>query len=261
MTMGSHQTSVGKNDSRFTPQWLWRPLNPFATDAATGAVRPWDIGTERNITIADNCLAMDWQPFGRTWLNPPFNRFGVGAFVRKMCEHNHGIMLLHNRPETKWFRPIFGAATARLYLDRRVIFCNADGSPCTIENPEAKHYGKQANSGAPVVLIAFGFPDADVLYGFDIANNPPGELHGNFEAMMLPVSVLVRMIEAPPSWRALVASFLRSVNRPVSVAEVYEFVRGHDKTRDRAHWREKVRQTLVRGAGLRIAPNQWVAAA
>lgn len=163
MSLGSHQATIGKDQARFTPRWIWEPLGPFQTDAAAGDPRPWDIGTERNITAAQNCLTMDWRLFHRTWLNPPFDRRIVGDFVRLMCEHNHGIMLLHVRTETKWFRPIWDHASALLFLAGRVIFCKADGSLCTIDNPSAKHFGKSANSGAPVVLCAFGQEDADVL--------------------------------------------------------------------------------------------------
>lgn len=260
MSLGSHQASIGRNQSRFTPRWIWEPLGSFPTDAATGAVRPWSIGVERNITEAENCLAMNWRGFGRTWLNPPFDRRVVGAFVDKMCRHQHGILLLHVRPETKWFQPIFRAATGLLFLSGRVIFCNADGTQCTIENPEAKHYGKTANSGAPVVLAAFGFRDADVLAAFDLGNNPRTELCGNFLPLLVPRSVLALAIADDPSWRDLVADFLRSQHGPVPVAKVYDFVSAHAKAQGKKHVREKVRQTLARGAGRRVGPDQWAAA-
>jgi hypothetical protein len=124
MTIGSHQTTVGKNDNRFTPPRIWQPLGPFPTDAATGRVRPWNIGTERNITIEDNCLTMDWRSFGITWFNPPFMRFLIGEFVSKMCAHANGIMLLHVRSDAQWWRPIAETATIRLDVAGRLIFHN-----------------------------------------------------------------------------------------------------------------------------------------
>lgn len=162
MTLGSHQATIGRDQARFTPRWILDPLGEFDTDAAAGDPRPFDIAS-RNITAAQNSLTMDWSDFGRTWLNPPFDRRVVGAFVAKMCAHNNGILLIHVRPETAWFRPIWDHAAALLFLGGRVIFCKADGSPCTIESPGAKHFGKAANSGAPVVLCAFGQANATRL--------------------------------------------------------------------------------------------------
>lgn len=253
MSIGSHQTTVGKNDERFTPRRLWEPLGPFATDAATSAVRPWSIGTERNVTPADNCLALDWRPFKRTWLNPPFNRFLVGEFVRRMCAHNNGILLLHVRTETEWFKPIFDAASALLFLAGRVIFCKPDGSPCTIENPSAIHYGKTANSGAPVVLAAFGKFDCDVLAGCDI--------EGAFIPLIFPRGVLVMPQPSDKSWRETVAEWLAQQRGPVRVSELYRAFAAHPKVKTNPHWREKIRQTLQRGAGKSIARDQWVAGA
>jgi hypothetical protein len=260
MTIGSHQTSIGKDQARFTPRWILDPLGPFDTDAAAGAPRSFDIGTERNLTALDNSLAMDWRHFRRTWLNPPFDRRWVGKFVRKMCAHNHGILLLHVRPETEWFRPLFSEATGLLFLSKRVVFCNWDGSPCTITNPTAKHFGKSANSGAPVVLAAFGFPDADLLSGFDLGNNPTTELRGSFLPILVPRGVLALAIADDPSWRELVLRFLREQRGPVPVAKIYDFVSAHAKAQGKKHAREKVRQTLQRGAGRRVGPDQWVAA-
>lgn len=37
MTIGSHQRSIGKDQARFTPRYIWEVLGPFDTDAATGA--------------------------------------------------------------------------------------------------------------------------------------------------------------------------------------------------------------------------------
>lgn len=255
MTVGSHQTTIGKNDRRFTPRRIWEPLGPFATDAAAGDPRPWDIGTDRNITAADNCLTMDWRDFGRTWLNPPFNRYGVVEFVRRMCAHNHGVMLLHVRTETEWFKPIWDAAAALMFLAGRVIFCKPDGSPCTIENPEAKHFGKTANSGAPVVLCAFGFDDADRLDASGLA--------GAFVPLRFARFVILGALdagEAGKSWRRIVAEWLAAAGEPVSCAELYRAFRLHPKTKANPNWRAKLRQTLQRGAGRRVGEDQWVAA-
>jgi hypothetical protein len=80
-----------------------------------------------------------------------------------MAEHGRGVALLHVRPETEWFAPAWQSASGMLFLRKRVIFCKPDGSPQTISNPNSKHFGKPANSGAPVALISFGARDLQCL--------------------------------------------------------------------------------------------------
>lgn len=69
-----------------------------------------------------------------------------------MAAHNIGVALVHVRTETQWFGRIWASASGLLFLAGRVIFHRPDGTPQTVSNPGSKHYGKVANSGAPVVL-------------------------------------------------------------------------------------------------------------
>jgi hypothetical protein len=78
------------------------------------------------------------------WLYPPFDRYRVGEWTRRLADHGNGIALLHARTETAWFRPCWKQASAILFMARRIAFCWPDGSV------------QPANSGAPPVLIAFG---------------------------------------------------------------------------------------------------------
>jgi hypothetical protein len=78
------------------------------------------------------------------WLNPPFDRYQVGAWIQRLADHGNGISLLHARTEAGWFEPIWRSAAAILFMADRIKFCRPDGS----EQP--------ANSGAPPVLVAFG---------------------------------------------------------------------------------------------------------
>lgn len=271
MTLGSHQRVVGKNDNRFTPRWMLNALGEFDADMATADIRPWDIAP-LNFTPRENSLTIDWRNVrGRKFLNPPFNRFGVGLFVDRMCEANHGTLLLHARTETQVCQPALATATAVLFVAGRVIFCNPDGTPCIIENPEAKHYGKVANSGAPVMLLAFGFDDADILASvtdepqWDGRNliRPPGRIPGRFVPLILPRSVLVELFDQAPgskSWRAIVSEWLASFDGPVTCAQLYRIAETHPKVTGNPNWRAKLRQTLQRGAGRRVARDQWVPA-
>lgn len=273
MTMGSHQTSIGKDNARFTPPWLWRPLGPFDTDVSAGDPRTYDIG-RRNITVAEDCLSFSWlrDEIGRAWCNPPFDSRVVGGFVRRMCEYGMGTLLLHVRTETKWFAPLFAAASARLWVAGRVVFEYWDDTPCRIENPKAKHYGKVANSGAPVVLFAFGFDDADALEAAQIAPELdergqllrlPGRIPGTFEAMQYRRFVLIAALEQSEeakTWRAIVLDWLRHEDGPVAVGDLYRAFAEHPKAKVNPNWKAKLRQTLQRGAGRSLGHDQWVAA-
>jgi hypothetical protein len=104
----------------------------------------------RNRVSGRDGLRLPW--FGRTWLNPPFDRRGVGAWIRKLAMHGRGTTLLHARCETTWFTPVWESATAILFLATRLHFHRPDGTR------------QPANSGAPPILAAFGNDDADLGY-------------------------------------------------------------------------------------------------
>jgi hypothetical protein len=165
MTLGTHQTSVGRSQVHLTPRWILDALGPFDLDpCAAVPPRPWDCARENFTEIADG-LSLPW--FGRVWLNPPFDRRAVGQWVQRLAEHGCGTALLHGRCETNWFMPVWQRATGILFLARRVKFCAPDGS----EQP--------FNSGAPAVLVAFGKPDLVRLKSSGI----PGELVTRWERL------------------------------------------------------------------------------
>lgn len=156
MTLGSHQKTVGTSQVHITPKWIIDALGPFDLDPCAADPRPWDCAT-KNYTVADDGLSRAWQ--GRVWLNPPFHRYQVGDWITRMAGHCSGIALLHARTEAAWFEPIWQCAAGILFMANRLTFCKPDGSPQTISNPASKHYGKPANSGAPVILAAFSVED------------------------------------------------------------------------------------------------------
>jgi len=100
MTLGSHQISVGKSQVHCTPKWLIERLGPFDLDPCAADPRPWDCAA---VNWTSRGLDRPWQGFA--WLNPPFDRYQVGAWVRRLAEHGDGTALLHARTEARWFEP------------------------------------------------------------------------------------------------------------------------------------------------------------
>lgn len=148
MTIGSHQRTVGKSQVHLTPKWIIDALGPFELDPCAAWPRPWDCAAY-NISLPDDGLSGDWH--GLVWLNPPFDRYQVGKWIQKLADHGDGIALVHARTEAGWFEPIWKDADHLLFLADRIKFFLPDGT----EQP--------ANSGAPVVLAAFGLKAAERL--------------------------------------------------------------------------------------------------
>jgi len=154
VTLGSHQRTVGKSQTHFTPKWILDALGPFDLDPCAGNPRPWNCAAAN---YTGHGLEREW--FGRVWLNPPFDRYQVGAWVQKLADHGNGIALLHARTEAAWFDPIWKKALAVLFLKKRISFCREDGK------------AQKANSGAPAVLVAFGSNNVRALTSSGIAGN------------------------------------------------------------------------------------------
>lgn len=146
MTLGSHQTTVGKTQSWITPKWIIDKLGPFDLDPCASLPQPWPCARDSFYT---NGLLNQW--FGRVWLNPPFDRYEVDLWVDKMAKHQSGIALLHVRTEAEWFEPVWRNAHAILFLADRLYFHHPDGTRA------------KANSGAPACLIAFSEYDRQRL--------------------------------------------------------------------------------------------------
>lgn len=162
MTLGSHQRTIGVSQDHLTPRWILDRLGRFDLDPCGCDPRPFDCA-DRTFTVEDNGLEQPWT--GRVWLNPPFDRRVVGLWLERMADHGRGTALVHARTETRWFDQIWRCATALHFLAGRVVFLKPDGSRQTTSS------GIVANSGAPVVLAAFGVDDADILFRSRLRGN------------------------------------------------------------------------------------------
>lgn len=153
--MGSHQSAAMLKDEWLTPPEIIDALggpDSFDLDPCAPINRPWPMAKE-HYTIADNGLLKAWH--GRVWFNPPYGGPKiVGPWMRRMVDHGCGITLIFARTETDlFFETVWKRATALLFLRGRLYFHHVDGTRAA------------ANAGAPSVLIAYGWQDAQVLSG------------------------------------------------------------------------------------------------
>ena len=158
MSLGSHQTTVGRSQIHITPKFIIDRLGPFDLDPAAADPRPWSCAT-RNITESGDGLTAVWPSDARIYLNPPFDRYVVGQWIQRLADHGRGTALLHARCEAGWFEPIWESASGILFMADRIHFYRPDGT---------RH---PANSGAPPVLVAFGADDLERLRSSGIAGN------------------------------------------------------------------------------------------
>jgi len=146
--MGGHQSARMDKDEWLTPREVIDALGPFDLDPCAPVARPWPTAA-KHYTVADNGLLQPWH--GRVWLNPPYGQ-DTGLWLDRLVLHGNGIALIFARTETDmFFRCVWEAADAILFLRGRLFFHHVSGE-------RAAH-----NSGAPSCLIAYGGKNVDRL--------------------------------------------------------------------------------------------------
>ena len=142
MSLSSHQRPVrGATDVWLTPPEIIEAVGPFDLDPCAAVDQPWRTAATQ-YTIEDDGLAQEWSGFA--WVNPPFGP-EVETWLSRLADHGDGIGLVPARTETRWFvKAIWKRADAVLFLWGRPHFHHADGTR------------GRANSGAPIVLVAYG---------------------------------------------------------------------------------------------------------
>lgn len=149
MGLSSHQSARMKNDEWLTPPEILEKLGPFDLDPCAPTVRPWDTAMCHYDKTQDG-LNFHWS--GRVWLNPPFGREAV-KWLRRLAEHGNGIALVPARTETAMFYEcVWNVADAVCFMRGRPHFHYVDGRRA------------EANSGAPIALIAYGPNNAEALH-------------------------------------------------------------------------------------------------
>lgn len=146
--MSGHQSARMGKDEWLTPPEIIRALGTFDLDPCAAVNQPWPTARV-HYTLLDSGLLQPW--FGRVWLNPPYG-LQAATWLARLVQHGDGIALIPARTETRmFFTYVWPVADALLFLAGRPHFYHADGSRA------------RGNSGAPVVLIAYGQANARAL--------------------------------------------------------------------------------------------------
>ncbi|WP_060873865.1 DNA N-6-adenine-methyltransferase [Myroides odoratus] len=147
--IGGHQAPEGKNDEWLTPPEILEKLGEFDLDPCSPIKRPWHTA-KKHLTIQDDGLQQNWE--GRVWLNPPYNRYHIHKWLKKMADHKNGICLMFARTETTYFQDlVFNYAHSIFFLKGRLTFYDVKGKKA------------KANGGAPSVLISYTENDTNTI--------------------------------------------------------------------------------------------------
>lgn len=243
--IGSHHSARAGTAEWLTPPFVLEALGEFDLDPCAPVDRPWPTA-KRHYTIRDNGLILPWGD-SRIWLNPPYATQSLMKWLGRMADHNHGTALIFARTETRpFFRFVWERATAVLFIRGRLTFHRPDGSLCTIVDKRTGRI-KEANGGAPSVLIAYGQDDAEILAYCSIA--------GQFVPLRIPRSVLVEAISE--TWRAALESWFAERDGPIDLADLYRAFADHPKAKANPNYQAKLRQELQRGPFERVGRGKW----
>jgi hypothetical protein len=234
----SANAATERTDVWLTPPGIIDALGgylSFDLDPCAPVYQPWPTA-KRTYTEEDNGILMPWD--GRVWLNPPYSTKPLAGFMERMALHDFGVALIFAKTETEMFhRHVWARASALLFLRGRINFHRADGAR------------SNKNAGAPSVLVAYGYDDADLLAA--------GVLDGAFVPLRIPRHWLLDL--SMPTWREVVAEIMTRLDGPVRLDDLYRCLSAHPKAKTNPNYQAKIRQTLQKGNFGRVGRGLWQA--
>ncbi|MDA4845985.1 DNA N-6-adenine-methyltransferase [Hoeflea poritis] len=234
--MTGHQSSRPRTENWLTPPYVLEAVGgpgSFDLDPCSPVDRPWPTARQ-HYTIVDNGLHKPWH--GRVWLNPPYRRDKIGAWLARMTGHGVGLALIFARTETEAFqRYVWDQCDALFFLEGRLTFHLGDGRL------------SQKNAGAPSVLCAYGTDDADVL------------AHIPLEGRFVPLTARIFMIALPDpgTWAEEVTAALDRLGRTATLDALYRELAASPKSARNRNYKAKIRQVLQRGLFERVDRGIW----
>ena len=136
-------------------------LDPASCDEANEVVK-----ADKYFTKEISGLAEKWS--GRIWLNPPYSRDLMPAFIAKIKESyldgevDQAVILTHNNTDTTWFHSLAGIASSLCFSKKRIKFYRGDEAPASPTNGQAFFYLGSNVDRFNEVFAAIGFIVAPV---------------------------------------------------------------------------------------------------
>ena len=169
---GHEKAYEGETNDWITPKWIIDAFNKqtdskwfFDLDPCACIVQPWNTA-KKSYTKKDDGLNQKWT--GAVYCNPPYGPH-AGEWMRKLAKHGNGVALIFARTETQvWQDDIFPNASGFLWIRGRLVFCRPNGKPATNKS------GQPQTSGAPSVLVSFGYECRNTLINMVDDGSIPG---------------------------------------------------------------------------------------
>ena len=160
------------NNERYTPAYILEAVRRVTggiidLDPASSAEANDTVKAERFFTLEDDGLAQEWEA-DSLWLNPPYGRGEIEAFVDKLAAELDSIGLAftitHNATETRWCQTLLARSAAICLLNSRVDFSTpgegANGG--TLRGQVVFLLGKHGNQA--IQVFAESFKQLGVVY-------------------------------------------------------------------------------------------------
>lgn len=111
------------NDKLQTPEYIFKSLGLIDLDPCAGETTK--IG-KQNLWDGrgENGLEAKWHGF--VYCNPPFSQKEL--WIKKMIEHNNGILLLPERGSAPWFGPLAKASGKYFVMGKKINFIGGTSS-------------------------------------------------------------------------------------------------------------------------------------
>ena len=139
------------NDERYTPEYIIQlarktmgeiGVDPASCEIANNLL----VKATKYFDKRTNGLIQKWN--GRIWLNPPYERGLIDAFVDKLLEEyrmgrtTQAIVLTHNASETRWYGRLLEEATVICIVSGRIRFYTINGSNQVYQPKDAPLQGQ-----------------------------------------------------------------------------------------------------------------------
>ena len=119
------------NNERYTPEYIiylaHQTMDGIDVDPASCEIANRElVKATQFFDKEDDGLSQEWN--GRVWLNPPYQRGLIEAFIDKLIleyqskRTKEAIVLTHNASETRWYGRLLEEATAMCIVSGRIRF-------------------------------------------------------------------------------------------------------------------------------------------